>query len=93
MFSYSLAFAATDLARLAAPTNGGAAGGAAAAAAAAAQSGPNAPRKSSCVKEIERIQQRREERRAAQRAHRDQGLDLDPSNPTYEFMMMIQCVF
>nr|CAH8863478.1 unnamed protein product [Trichobilharzia regenti] len=45
-------------------------------------------RKSNCVKEIERIQQRREERRAAQKAVRDQ-IDLDPSNPSYEFHMMI----
>ncbi|KAK4468790.1 hypothetical protein MN116_007961 [Schistosoma mekongi] len=45
-------------------------------------------RKSNCVKEIERIQQRREERRAAQKAVRDQ-IDLDPTNPSYEFYMMI----
>ncbi|KAH8874452.1 Kinesin-like protein KIF2A [Schistosoma japonicum] len=45
-------------------------------------------RKSNCVKEIERIQQRREERRAAQKAVRDQ-IDLDPTNPSYEFHMMI----
>ncbi|TGZ60410.1 hypothetical protein CRM22_008537 [Opisthorchis felineus] len=50
--------------------------------------GASVPRKSNCVKEIERIQQRREERRAAQRAFRDQ-VDLDPSNPNYEFHMMI----
>ncbi|CAL8070622.1 unnamed protein product [Calicophoron daubneyi] len=47
-----------------------------------------ANRKSSCLKEIEKIQQRREERRAAQRAVRDQ-LDVDPTNPSYEFLLMI----
>ncbi|VDP87644.1 unnamed protein product [Echinostoma caproni] len=52
----------------------------------AASSG--AVRKSNCVKEIELIKQRREERRAAQRAVRDQ-IDLDPTNPSYEFHMMI----
>ncbi|KAF7233144.1 hypothetical protein EG68_11050, partial [Paragonimus skrjabini miyazakii] len=50
--------------------------------------GSGTMRKSNCVKEIERIQQRREERRAAQRAVRDQ-VELDPSNPSYEFHMMI----
>uniref|UniRef100_A0A5K3EGG2 Kinesin-like protein n=1 Tax=Mesocestoides corti TaxID=53468 RepID=A0A5K3EGG2_MESCO len=46
-------------------------------------------RKSSVVKEIERIQQRREERRAAQRAAREQP-DVDPTSPSYEFLMMIR---
>lgn len=46
-------------------------------------------RKSNVLKEIERIQQRREERRAAQRAAREQP-DFDPSNPSYEFLMMIR---
>ncbi|KAM7534094.1 hypothetical protein Aperf_G00000109574 [Anoplocephala perfoliata] len=46
-------------------------------------------RKSNVVKEIERIQQRREERRAAQRAARAQP-DVDPTNPSYEFLMMIR---
>lgn len=55
---------------------------------ATAVSGSGASRKSTCVKEIERIQQRREERRAAQRAQRDQ-FELDPTNPCYEFYMMI----
>lgn len=41
------------------------------------------------VKEIERIQQRREERRAAQRAAREQP-DVDPNSPSYEFLMMIR---
>ncbi|KAL7056324.1 hypothetical protein AAHC03_020919 [Spirometra sp. Aus1] len=54
-----------------------------------AQTGQAASRKSSVVKEIERIQQRREERRAAQRAAREQP-DFDPSNPSYEFLMMIR---
>ncbi|CDS43791.1 kinesin protein KIF2A [Echinococcus multilocularis] len=62
------------------------------------QSGPsNTPlatsgissRKSNVVKEIERIQQRREERRAAQRAAREQP-DVDPNSPSYEFLMMIR---
>ncbi|VDO02675.1 unnamed protein product [Rodentolepis nana] len=46
-------------------------------------------RKSNVVKEIERIQQRREERRAAQRAAREQP-DVDPNSPSYEFLMMIR---
>ncbi|VUZ44277.1 unnamed protein product [Hymenolepis diminuta] len=46
-------------------------------------------RKSNVVKEIERIQQRREERRAAQRAAREQP-DVDPTSPSYEFLMMIR---
>ncbi|CAH8541042.1 unnamed protein product [Schistosoma turkestanicum] len=54
----------------------------------AAAAGSGTLRKSNCVKEIERIQQRREERRAAQKAVRDQ-VDLDPTNPSYEFYMMI----
>nr|VZI41913.1 unnamed protein product [Spirometra erinaceieuropaei] len=54
-----------------------------------AQTGQAASRKSSVVKEIERIQQRREERRAAQRAAREQP-DFDPTNPSYEFLMMIR---
>ncbi|VEL30792.1 unnamed protein product [Protopolystoma xenopodis] len=62
-----------------------------------ASSGSLAPggggnRKSNVVKEIERIQQRREERRAAQRAIRDQP-EFDPSNPNYEFLMMIRFAF
>lgn len=56
---------------------------------AGAAGGSGTLRKSNCVKEIERIQQRREERRAAQKAVRDQ-IDLDPTNPSYEFHMMIQ---
>ncbi|XP_018652975.1 putative kif-2 [Schistosoma mansoni] len=55
---------------------------------AGAAGGSGTLRKSNCVKEIERIQQRREERRAAQKAVRDQ-IDLDPTNPSYEFHMMI----
>lgn len=52
-------------------------------------SGIGGSRKSSVVKEIERIQQRREERRAAQRAAREQP-DVDPTSPSYEFLMMIR---
>ncbi|CAH8452652.1 unnamed protein product [Schistosoma intercalatum] len=55
---------------------------------AGAAGGSGTLRKSNCVKVIERIQQRREERRAAQKAVRDQ-IDLDPTNPSYEFHMMI----
>ncbi|CAH8863633.1 unnamed protein product [Trichobilharzia szidati] len=62
--------------------------GATTGAAVAGTGGSGTLRKSNCVKEIERIQQRREERRAAQKAVRDQ-IDLDPSNPSYEFHMMI----
>lgn len=46
-------------------------------------------RKSNCVKEVERIQQRRDERRAAQKAIKDQP-EYDPSNPNYDFLMMIR---
>ncbi|VDO65101.1 unnamed protein product [Schistosoma curassoni] len=49
---------------------------------AGAAGGSGTLRKSNCVKEIERIQQRREERRAAQKAVRDQ-IDLDPTNPIF----------
>ena len=46
-------------------------------------------RKSNCVKEVEKIQQRREERRAAQKAVKDQP-EYDPTNPNYDFLMMIR---
>jgi len=50
-------------------------------------------RKSSCVKEVEKIQQRRIERRAAQQLMREQHeLDYDTSIPTWEFSAMIQYI-
>jgi len=48
-------------------------------------------RKSNCVKEVEKIQQRRIERRAAQQLMREQHeQDYDTSLPTWEFSAMIQ---
>ncbi|KAL3318193.1 Kinesin-like protein kif2a [Cichlidogyrus casuarinus] len=48
-------------------------------------------KKSNTVKEIEAIQQRREERRAAQQKARvSQNADIDPSNPNYELLKMIR---
>ena len=48
-------------------------------------------RKSSCVKEVERIQQRRIERRAAQQLMREQHeQDYDTNVPTWEFSAMIR---
>jgi len=50
-------------------------------------------RKSSCVKEVEKIQQRRIERRAAQQLIREQQeQDFDTSVPTWEFSAMIRYV-
>jgi len=51
----------------------------------------NRVRKSNCVKEVEKIQQRRMERRAAQQMIREQNeQDFDTSVPTWEFSAMIQ---
>jgi len=50
---------------------------------------------SSCLKEVERIKQRREERRAAQQALREQqDQEYDTSTPNWEFEAMIrfQCL-
>ena len=48
-------------------------------------------KKSSCVKEVEKIKQRRTERRAAQLAMREQnGLEYDLTAPSWEFDAMIR---
>jgi len=48
---------------------------------------------SSCVKEVEKIKQKREERRAAQQAIREQqDLEFDTSAPNWEFGAMIKFV-
>ena len=50
-----------------------------------------ARRKSNCVKEVERIKQRREERRAAQQAIREQQeTEIDTDTPNWEFALMIR---
>ena len=49
-------------------------------------------KKSSCVKEVEKIKQRRAERRAAQMAMREQHVqEYDISVPSWEFEAMIRC--
>jgi len=49
-------------------------------------------KKSSCVKEVEKIKQRRAERRAAQMAIREQRvLEYDVTAPSWEFEAMIRC--
>ena len=51
----------------------------------------SARRKSNCVKEVERIKQRREVRRAAHQAIREQHETVyDTSRPNWEFESMIQ---
>jgi len=48
-------------------------------------------KKSSCLKEVERIKQRRTERRAAQLALREQTThDYDVTAPSWEFEAMIR---
>ena len=48
-------------------------------------------KKSSCVKEVEKIKQRRTERRAAQMAVREHNVhDYDVSAPSWEFDVMIR---
>jgi len=48
-------------------------------------------KKSSCVKEVEKIKQRRTERRAAQLAIREQHVhEYDVSVPSWEFEAMIR---
>lgn len=50
-------------------------------------------RKSNCVKEVEKIKQRREERRAAQVAIREVNeTEYDTSQPNWEFGAMIKYV-
>ncbi|XP_059098841.1 serine-rich adhesin for platelets-like isoform X1 [Tigriopus californicus] len=47
-------------------------------------------RRSNVVKEIDRLQKNREERRARQEAQRQAAKNIDPGNPNYEFLSMIQ---
>jgi len=48
---------------------------------------------SSCLKEVEKIKQKREERRAAQQALREQqDLEYDTTAPNWEFGAMIRFV-
>jgi len=51
-------------------------------------------KQSSCLKEVEKIKQRREERRAAQQAMREQqDQEYDTSTPNWEFDAMIRYCF
>ena len=53
--------------------------------------GGAAKRKSNCVKEVERIKQQRDARRAAQQAIREQfETEYDTSDPNWEFIRMIK---
>lgn len=53
--------------------------------------GDQGRRKSNCVKEVERIKQRREERRAHQQAVRElQDTEFDTTDPNWEFLSMIR---
>jgi kinesin family member 2/24 len=50
-------------------------------------------KQSSCLKEVEKIKQRREERRAAQQALREQQeQEFDTSAPNWEFEAMIRYI-
>ncbi|XP_013399866.1 kinesin-like protein KIF2A [Lingula anatina] len=50
-------------------------------------------RKSNCVKEVEKIEERRKARRAQAVAIKEQiEQDIDTSHPNWEFLMMIRCV-
>ncbi|KAG9488205.1 kinesin-like protein KIF2A isoform X2 [Eleutherodactylus coqui] len=51
----------------------------------------NARRKSNCVKEVEKLQEKREKRRLQQQELREKrALDVDATNPNYEIMCMIK---
>ncbi|KAM3938786.1 kinesin-like protein KIF2A isoform 2-T2 [Leptodactylus fuscus] len=51
----------------------------------------NARRKSNCVKEVEKLQEKRERRRLQQQELREKrALDVDATNPNYEIMCMIR---
>ncbi|KAM6306656.1 kinesin-like protein KIF2A isoform 3-T3 [Podargus strigoides] len=51
----------------------------------------NARRKSSCVKEVEKLQEKREKRRLQQQELREKrAQDVDATNPNYEIMCMIR---
>ncbi|KAM7149715.1 kinesin-like protein KIF2A isoform 6-T8 [Molossus nigricans] len=52
---------------------------------------PNARRKSNCVKEVEKLQEKREKRRLQQQELREKrAQDVDATNPNYEIMCMIR---
>ncbi|XP_063819051.1 kinesin-like protein KIF2A isoform X6 [Pseudophryne corroboree] len=53
--------------------------------------GPPSRRKSNCVKEVEKLQEKRERRRIQQQELREKrALDFDATNPNYEIMCMIK---
>ncbi|KAM9329203.1 kinesin-like protein KIF2A isoform 2-T2 [Gastrophryne carolinensis] len=53
--------------------------------------GPPSRRKSNCVKEVEKLQEKRERRRLQQQELREKrALDVDATNPNYEIMCMIK---
>ncbi|XP_066458879.1 kinesin-like protein KIF2A isoform X1 [Eleutherodactylus coqui] len=53
--------------------------------------GPPSRRKSNCVKEVEKLQEKREKRRLQQQELREKrALDVDATNPNYEIMCMIK---
>ena len=52
-----------------------------------------ARRKSNCVKEVEKIEERRKARRAAQESIKErEEQEIDKSVPNWEFQRMITCV-
>ncbi|XP_066037289.1 kinesin-like protein KIF2A isoform X2 [Chamaea fasciata] len=56
-----------------------------------ASSQQNARRKSNCVKEVEKLQEKREKRRLQQQELREKrAQDVDATNPNYEIMCMIR---
>ncbi|XP_072272475.1 kinesin-like protein KIF2A isoform X2 [Pyxicephalus adspersus] len=53
--------------------------------------GPPSRRKSNCVKEVEKLQEKRERRRLQQQELREKrALEVDATNPNYEIMCMIR---
>ncbi|KAL8203832.1 UNVERIFIED_CONTAM: Kinesin-like protein kif2a [Gekko kuhli] len=53
--------------------------------------GPSSRRKSNCVKEVEKLQEKREKRRLQQQELREKrAQDVDATNPNYEIMCMIR---
>uniref|UniRef100_A0A8C5SSR1 Kinesin-like protein KIF2A-like N-terminal domain-containing protein n=1 Tax=Laticauda laticaudata TaxID=8630 RepID=A0A8C5SSR1_LATLA len=53
--------------------------------------GPPSRRKSNCVKEVEKLQEKREKRRLQQQEIREKrAQDVDATNPNYEIMCMIR---
>lgn len=56
--------------------------------------GAAARRRSNVVKEVERLEKNREERRARQAEIKEEKkalMNLDPGNPNWEFLSMIKC--